>query len=183
MPDSSAHTTRPPRVSKRKKLRGFIHKWIFGVYAVATLNELDICYILSIFTSYFPLFSFFFPFPFYWIMYTSRVFHGRHAAYSLRTLLVLRPSRLLTRHQNWSISSTSSLPVLIVSRRYVVTSTLIRLLIRSKAKSLSKRTRYTYLSSFICRSIVILFVFVFFIDWLLGLSSLIDFLSFFFVFT
>lgn len=73
--------------------------------------------------------------------------------YSLRTLLVLRPSRRLTRHRNWSISSTSYLPVLIVSLRYVVTSTLIRLSIRSR--DLKKKPRDTYLSFSICHDLVL----------------------------
>jgi|LakMenEpi03Aug12_release.lakeMendotaPanAssembly.Ray.scaffolds.fasta_scaffold670184_1 hypothetical protein len=62
---------RPPRVSKRKKLRGFIHKWIFGVYAVSTLNELDICYIYYRFSRltfiYFLSFCRFFLIELYYI--------------------------------------------------------------------------------------------------------------------
>lgn len=183
-------THNPPRVSKRiKSYAGlYINGYLVYICCISTLNELDICYYIYYRFSRLT-FIYFLSFCrsfFYWIiLYTSRVFHERHAAYSLRTLSVLRPSRLLTRPRNWSISSTSYLPVLIVSRRYVVTSTLIRLLICSKAKSLSnKRTRYTYIYLRLFVVVYSYFVCVFhwlatcvFHHWLIYLSF------FFFVFT
>lgn len=105
--------------------------------------------ILSIFV---PADFIFFLFHFFFSLFMSRVLHD-YTVYSLRTLLVLLPSRRLTRHRNWSISSTSYLPVLIVSLRYVVTSTLIRLSIRSR--DLKKKPRDTYLSFSICHDLVL----------------------------
>jgi hypothetical protein len=138
-----SHTPAPAAVGKNEMLRGSIHIYIYIDSVCAHIRWMNSTYSICHIIDFRACWLYFLSIPFF--RYLCLVYYMDYTVYSLRTLLVLRPSRRLTRHRNWSISSTSYLPVLIVSLRYVVTSTLIRLSIRSK--SLKKKPRdSTYLS-------------------------------------